>query len=102
MILLIKYVLFVLLVLFMIGAAVYSLASRRSQDPEEKGRKRAVMNVLLGAMLVTLSLMSMFIFRGSTVNVIVEAAFLVIGAFNIFSGIRSHGYYSRNRDRKRA
>lgn len=49
------------------------------------------MNVLLGAMLVTLSLMSMFLFRGSTINIIVEAAFLVIGAFNIFSGLRSYG-----------
>ncbi|AIQ17153.1 hypothetical protein H70357_11155 [Paenibacillus sp. FSL H7-0357] len=98
MILLIKYVLFVLLVICMIGAAVYSLSSRRAPDPMEKGRKRAIMNVLLGAMLVTLSLMSMFLFRGSTVNVIVEAVFLVIGAFNIFSGLRSHGYYSRNRN----
>lgn len=73
MILLIKYVLFVLLVICMTGAALYSLSSRRAPDPMEKGRKRAIMNVLLGAMLVTLSLMSMFLFRGSTVNVIVEA-----------------------------
>lgn len=36
MILLIKYVLFVLLVVCMIGAAVYSLSSRRASDPMEK------------------------------------------------------------------
>jgi uncharacterized membrane-anchored protein len=97
MIMLIKYLLFVLLVVFMTGAAVYSLSSRRTSDPLEKGRKRAIMNVLLGAMLVTLSLMSMFLFRGSSINIVVEALFLVIGAFNIFSGLRSYGYYSRNR-----
>lgn len=57
----------------------------------ERGRRRSIMNVLLGAMLVTLSPMSMFLFCGSTINIIVEAAFLVIGAFNIFSGLRSYG-----------
>jgi drug/metabolite transporter (DMT)-like permease len=99
---LIKYLLFILLVVCMIGAAVYSIASRRAQDPLEKGRKRSIMNVLLGAMLVVLSLMAMFLFRGSTVNVIVEAVFIVIGAFNIFSGLRSHGYYTRNRNGSKA
>lgn len=97
MIMLIKYVLFVLLVVFIIGAAVYSFASRRASDPLVKGLKRAVMNMLLGAMLVTLSLMSMFIFRGSTLNVVIEAAFLLLGIFNIFSGLRSHSFYSRSR-----
>ncbi|ULO05878.1 hypothetical protein H1230_22895 [Paenibacillus sp. 19GGS1-52] len=97
MIMLIKYLLFILLVVFVIGAAVYSLSSRRASNPRDKGLKRSVMNVLLGAMLVTLALMSMFLFHGSTVNIIVEAAFLVIGAFNIFSGLRSYGYYSRTK-----
>ncbi|AIQ51844.1 YtpI family protein [Paenibacillus sp. FSL R7-0331] len=102
MIMLIKYLLFILLVVFMIGAAAFSLSSRRTSDPAEKARRRSVMNVLLGAMLVTLSLMSMFLFRGSTLSVIVEAVFLVIGAFNIFSGLRSYGYYSRDGSRKKA
>jgi uncharacterized membrane protein len=97
MIIFIKYLLFILLVVFVIGAAVFSISSRRAPDPQNKGLKRSLMNVMLGAMLVTLGLMSMFLFSGSTVNIIVEAAFLVIGAFNIFSGLRSYGYYSRNR-----
>jgi uncharacterized membrane protein len=99
MVLFIKYLLFVLLVIFVIGAAVFSLSSRRALDPKDKGLKRSVMNVMLGAMLVTLSLISMFLFRGSTINIIVEAAFLLIGVFNIFSGIRSYSYYSRSRNR---
>ncbi|GGF85871.1 hypothetical protein GCM10010912_33970 [Paenibacillus albidus] len=99
MIILIKYLLFVLLVVFVIGAAVFSLSSRRAADPAVKGRKRSVMNVMQGAMLVTLALMSMFLFRGSTVSIIVEALFLVIGIFNIFSGLRSYGYYNRIRSK---
>ncbi|WP_379164432.1 YtpI family protein [Paenibacillus sp. sgz5001063] len=93
MILFIKYVLFILMMVCMIGAAVYSFYSRRAQDPLEKGVKRSIMNILLGAMLVSLSLICMFVFRGSTVNVIIEALFLLIGAFNIFSGLRSYGFY---------
>ncbi len=96
MVMFIKYLLFILLVVFVIGAAVYSISSRRATSPQDKGLKRSIMNVMLGAMLVTLSLMSMFLFRGSTINIIVEAIFLVIGAFNIFSGLRSYGYYNRN------
>ncbi|KWX71185.1 YtpI family protein [Paenibacillus jilunlii] len=97
MILFIKYVLFILVMVCLIGAAVYSYTSRRAQNPLEKGAKRSIMNILLGAMLVSLSLICMFVFRGSTVNVIIEAVFLLIGAFNIFSGLRSYGFYSRNR-----
>lgn len=96
MIMFIKYLLFILLVIFVIGAAVYSVSSRRATDPLHKRLKRSVMNIMLGAMLITLSLMSMFLFRGSTINIIVESIFLVIGVFNIFSGIRSYSYYNRN------
>ncbi|WP_410511989.1 YtpI family protein [Paenibacillus sp. BR2-3] len=95
MVMIIKYLLFILLVVFVVGAAYFSTASRRAADPLDKGKKRSIMNVMMGAMLVTLALMSMFLFQGSTLNIIVEAAFLVMGAFNIFSGLRSHGYYSR-------
>ncbi|MEC0134549.1 MULTISPECIES: YtpI family protein [Paenibacillus] len=100
MVLFIKYLLFILLVIFVIGAAVFSISSRRTLNPQDKGLKRSVMNVMLGAMLVTLSLISMFLFRGSTVNIIVEAAFLLIGAFNIFSGLRSYSFYSRSRSQE--
>lgn len=96
MVMFIKYLLFILLVVFVIGAAVFSLSSRRAINPMDKGLKQSIMNVMLGAMLVTLSVISMFLFRGSTINIIVEAIFLVIGTFNIFSGLRSYGYYSRN------
>ncbi|BCG58476.1 YtpI family protein [Paenibacillus sp. URB8-2] len=95
MILFIKYLLFLLLTLSVLGAAFYSASFRRAATPGERGLKRAVMNILLGSMLVLLALMSMFLFRGSTISIVVEAVFLVLGAFNVFSGLRSYGYYSR-------
>ncbi|WP_339223681.1 YtpI family protein [Paenibacillus sp. FSL H8-0332] len=99
MIMFIKYLLFALLVIFMVCAAAYSISSRRSTDPLVQGTKRSIMNMLLGGMLVTLSLMSMFMFRGSTLNVVIETAFLLLGLFNVFSGLRSYSYYSRMRSR---
>lgn len=95
MILFIKYALLVLLAAFVAGAALYSIASRRTSDVNLAGKRRSVMNILMGGMLITLALIAMFVFRGSTVSVIVEALFIVIGAFNVFSGIRSYSYYSR-------
>mgnify|MGYP000144449053 CR=1 FL=1 len=95
MIMIIKYLLFILLVVFVLSAAFFSTGSRRTADPLDKGQKRSIMNVMMGAMLVDLALMVMFLFNGSTLGIIVEAAFLVIGLFNIFSGMRSYSYYSR-------
>ncbi|KGE16277.1 YtpI family protein [Paenibacillus wynnii] len=95
MIIIIKYLLFILLAVFSINAAIFSIASRRAVDPLVKGQKRSIMNVLMGAMLVDLALMAMFLFHGSTLGIVVEAIFIIIGLFNIFSGLRSNGYYNR-------
>jgi len=95
MVMMIKYLLFILLVAFVISAAYFSTSSRRAADPLEKGQKRSMMNVMMGAMLVDMALMAMFLFQGSTLGIIVEAAFILIGLFNIFSGLRSKGYYNR-------
>ncbi|WP_379135860.1 YtpI family protein [Paenibacillus sp. sgz500958] len=95
MIITIKYLLFILLVIFVISAALFSIAARRTPDPLDKGLKRSALNILMGAMLVTLALMSMFLFHGSTLSVIIEAVFILMGLFNMFSGLRSRSYYLR-------
>ncbi|MWV44026.1 hypothetical protein GRF59_10310 [Paenibacillus sp. HJL G12] len=91
----IRYLLFALLVIACICAALYSNRSRRAKDARERGLYGAVTNIFMGIMLVVLALIFMFIFRGSTVAVVIEAVFLVLGAFNIFAGIRNRGYYRR-------
>ncbi|MNN91914.1 hypothetical protein D3C81_2100970 [compost metagenome] len=53
------------------------------------------MNISMGFMLIVLALIQMFMFSGSTVRVVVGALFMVIGAFNIFAGIRNLGIISR-------
>ncbi|GAB6988471.1 YtpI family protein [Paenibacillus pini] len=91
----IKYLLFALLVITCLSSAFYSYRSRRTSDPLEKGINGAQMNIFMGIMLIVLSLIFMFIFRGSTVAIIIEALFLVLGAFNVFAGLRNRSYFSR-------
>lgn len=91
----IHYILYIILVLSVIAAALYSIRARRTADPADRGIYMSMMNIYMGMMLISLSLVCMFLFSGSTPAVIVEAVFLVLGAFNIFAGIRSRTYYSR-------
>ncbi|GAB6926649.1 hypothetical protein JCM10914A_06320 [Paenibacillus sp. JCM 10914] len=95
MITVIHYILYIILVLSVVAAALYSIKARRVSDPAKRGSLMAMMNICMGCMLVSLSLVCMFLFRGSTPAIIVEAAFMVLGLFNIFAGIRSRVYYSK-------
>ncbi|OAB43247.1 YtpI family protein [Paenibacillus glacialis] len=97
MITVIKYILFILLVVTCITSAYYSIRSHRSSDPTDRGLYGANTNILMGIMLMMMSIVFMFIFRGSTLSIVVEALFLVLGAFNIFAGLRNRKYYAYQR-----
>ncbi|MBO2942483.1 hypothetical protein JJQ72_00575 [Paenibacillus sp. F411] len=90
-----KYALIFVLAAACVLAALNSVRARRKRDPLERGRHQALTNVWMGVMLIVLSVLAMLMFSGSTVAVIVEAIFMVLGAFNIFAGLRSRSYYSR-------
>ncbi|WP_313958095.1 MULTISPECIES: YtpI family protein [Paenibacillus] len=95
MISVIRYCLFALLVITCLCSAYNSYRARRSADVRDRGLYGSNMNICLGMMLVVLALICMFIFHGSTVAVVIEGLFLVLGAFNIFAGIRNRGHFSR-------
>lgn len=97
MITFIKYVLFILLIASCFASAYYSIRSRRSSNPMDRGLYGAQMNILMGVMLVILSIIFMFIFKGSTPSIIVEALFLILGTFNIFAGIRNRSFYTNQK-----
>ncbi len=93
----IRYILFAVLVISCIAAALFSFRARRMPNPLDRGIFLGMMNISMGTMLVALSFIAMLMFRGSTPAVIVEAVFIVLGAFNIFAGIRNTTYYSRQK-----
>lgn len=93
----INYALYAVFVISCVAAALYSINARRKPDPLDRGIFLASMNISMGVMLVTLSFIAMLLFSGSTPAIIVEAIFMVMGAFNIFAGLRSRSFYSRQK-----
>ncbi|MGV2885153.1 YtpI family protein [Paenibacillus taichungensis] len=90
-----KYVLIAIFALAMVCSALNSIRSRRTTDPIATGLYRSWTNVWMGSMLIILSLILMFVFTGSTLSVVVEALFLIMGAYNLFAGLRNRSYYAR-------
>ncbi|RCX17299.1 YtpI-like protein [Fontibacillus phaseoli] len=89
------YVLYAALIVSSLCAIFFSVKSRRSLDARVRGISQAKMNISMGFMLIVLAIIQMFMFSGSTVRVVVGALFMVLGAFNIFAGIRNLGIFSR-------
>ncbi|CAH1225970.1 MULTISPECIES: YtpI family protein [Paenibacillus] len=93
-----KMVLIAAFALAMICSALNSIRSHRSSGAAQTGLYRSWTNIWMGIMLILLALILMFVFTGSTLSVIVEALFLVIGAFNLFAGLRNRSHYARRID----
>lgn len=91
----VQYVLYGLWVLACIGSAYFSVTGRRSKDQLDRAIYGATTNIMMGCMLIILAFIFMLIFSGSTVSIVIEALFLVLGAFNIFAGLRNRGYYKK-------
>ncbi|MCM3131587.1 YtpI family protein [Paenibacillus polysaccharolyticus] len=92
-----KYILIALFAIAMICSALNSIRSRRTTDQHVAGLYRSWTNIWMGCMLIILALILMFVFTGSTLSVIVEALFLIMGAYNVFAGIRNRSYYARRK-----
>lgn len=90
-----KYILIALFAIAMICSAMNSIRSRRTTDQHVAGLYRSWTNIWMGCMLIILALILMFVFTGSTLSVIVEALFLIMGAYNVFAGLRNRSYYAR-------
>ncbi|GAS80710.1 YtpI family protein [Paenibacillus amylolyticus] len=94
-----KYALIAIFAVVMVFAALNSIRSRRTSDAASAGLYRSWTNIWMGSMLIVLALILMFVFTGSTLSVVVEALFLIMGAYNVFAGIRNRSYYARLQQR---
>lgn len=87
-----------LLVIFacsLFGSVLFSVRYRRQVSRKARGMDAAKMNMSMGAMLISIAIIQLFLFTGSTVRVIVGAVMLLLGLFNLFAGIRNYGLYDR-------
>jgi hypothetical protein len=89
------WVLGALIVLTSFLSVFFSIRARRSADGRLRGLYAARMNISMGVMLILIAIIQMFMFSGSTLRVIIGAVFMLLGLFNLFAGMRNHGYFSR-------
>lgn len=87
------YCLFILTFASAGAALFYSVRSRRSQQPNEKGVLTAKLNISMGLMLLFIAAIQL-ISMDSWVRIIVGIVFLLLGLFNLFAGFRNHRYFS--------
>ncbi|MHA7964331.1 YtpI family protein [Paenibacillus sp. CAU 1782] len=82
------------LILISLGfSAFYSIKTRRSQEPGNRGLYQARTNIAMGAMLIFIAAVQLFLSGESTLRIVIGALFGVIGLFNVFAGLRNHGIY---------
>lgn len=80
------------------GSVLFSVRYRRQTSRKTRGIYAAKMNMCMGIMLVSISMIQLLLFSASTVRSIVGAVILLLGLFNLFAGIRNYGMFSRLRD----
>ncbi|MCI3925141.1 YtpI family protein [Paenibacillus sp. TRM 82003] len=89
------YAFYAAIALACVLSVLFSFKSRRAADPKSRGLYAARMNMSMGALLILFSLVQFLLFEPDTVRVVVGTLFLLLGLFNLVSGIRSHAYFGR-------
>ncbi|MFF2480613.1 YtpI family protein [Paenibacillus sp. NPDC058071] len=72
---------------------LFSYKSRRSTDAKTRGLNASRMNISMGAMLVFIAGVQLFLSNESTARIVIGSVFLVLGLFNLFAGFRNHSIY---------
>jgi multisubunit Na+/H+ antiporter MnhG subunit len=86
----------------LVCSATYSIKSRRAKDTYQRGIFGAKMNISMGAMLVFIALVQLFLSAESTLRIVIGAIFLVLGVFNLFAGLRNLSLFRAAKAKSRA
>jgi len=81
----------------LIASVYYSFKYRRQTDPTLRGLFAARMNISMGIMLVVIAVSQLFFFNDSAIRRTFGTICLLLGLFNLFSGIRNHAAFQRRR-----
>ncbi|MCR8643706.1 YtpI family protein [Paenibacillus sp. N1-5-1-14] len=91
----IRTLLFVLVLVTLVLSVYFSFRYRRHTDPKQRGVYAARMNICMGLMLVFISITQLFFFSDTNMRRIFGTVCLLLGFFNLFSGIRNLNYFNR-------
>jgi len=85
-------------IIITLGLSVfYALRYRRQSDPIKRGLLAARMNICMGLMLILFSISQLFFFTDTAVRRIIGTIFMLVGLFNLYSGLRNHAAFSKNK-----
>ncbi len=90
-----QIVLFSIIFILLLTSVYFSFLNRREQDPRKRGIYAARMNISMGVMLIAIAITQLFFFSDSVFRRIFGTVCLLLGLFNLFAGIRNHGFYQR-------
>lgn len=85
-------------ILIMISLAFtvfFSFRYRRQTDARLRGLFQARMNICMGIMLILIAVSQLFFFQDTAMRRFFGTVCLLLGLFNLYSGIRSHSHFGR-------
>jgi len=91
-ILALEWALLALVVVLSVLSVYYVFKSRRAGEPGLRGLYGARSNISMGSMHIAIACFYMLRFSDSNLTVIVVAALILVGLFNIFAGLRTTPY----------
>jgi Na+/H+ antiporter NhaD/arsenite permease-like protein len=91
----IQTILFALIIVALIFSLYYSFRSRKNNDPKLRGIYASRMNIMMGLMLIIIAVTQLFFFTDSNVRRVFGTICFLLGAFNLFAGLRNHSHFSR-------
>jgi hypothetical protein len=84
-----RWILFFVIIYGALNALRYSRGSKKATDAKDRGIQTARMNMYLGTMLVSMALIQILYYEGSTVRIVIGSIFLLLGLFNVLAGYRN-------------
>lgn len=93
----VQYILSAFILITLAFSVYYALRYRRQTNQVQRGIFAARMNICMGLMLILLSIAQLFFFNDTAIRRVIATIFLLIGLFNLYSGIRNHSEFQRRK-----
>lgn len=90
-----QVILSILILITLALTVFFSFRYRRQTDARLRGLFQARMNICMGIMLILIAVSQLFFFQDTAIRRIFGTVCLLLGLFNLYSGIRSHSHFGR-------
>jgi hypothetical protein len=85
-----RWILFLVIIYAAFNALRYSRGWRKAAEAKDRGTQQALMNLYLGAMLISMGTIQLIYYEGSNARIVIGAVFALLGLFNVYGGYRNY------------